>query len=196
MTSKVAATEDTIINRIKRVLADRVRTVEYAPPDWDAEYIKRILPRLPGVFVIFGGGPPANSNGLPRLDSRWTIVAATKHVQDAKLRARGDVREIGCYEMLEIILPALHGMTVFNSSEMNPDSAIGTLEFTGWENDMALQLEAQALMTQSLSFTMPMSFDAAVDDSQVVPFVRFHAEYDVGQRDGAPRSEDMVVLQR
>lgn len=191
--SKIAAAEDAIIERIKHVLKDRVRTVEYAPPDWDVEYIKRIIRRLPGVFVIFAGGPRRPWH-VPQLDARWTIVAVTAHVQEAKTRARGDAREIGCYDMLEIILPALHGMTVFRAGEMNPEDAIGTLEFSAWDNDMALQLETQALMTQSLSFTMPMAFEPQVDDSALVPFLRFHADYDVDQLDGAPGTEDLVSL--
>ncbi|HEU4601383.1 MAG TPA: phage protein Gp37, partial [Steroidobacteraceae bacterium] len=61
--SKIAAIEDTLIATIAEMMQQRVRTIEYAPTDWDEDYIKQILKALPGVFVIFNGGQSSREDG-------------------------------------------------------------------------------------------------------------------------------------
>lgn len=193
MSTIIDETEDALIARIKELLNDRVRLVDYAPPDWDEDFIKRALRALPAVFVIFGGGRKQPGIGCV-IDSQWTIVAATKHVQEAKQRARGDAREIGCYGILARLAPSLDGQCLFNTSKKNAREPIGTLTLESWDNDESLQYENVALMVQSITFRMPLEITTSPDDSDLVPFLRFGATYDVGQLPGAPPTTDTVNL--
>jgi Mu-like prophage protein gp37 len=186
--SRISTVEDSLIEHIKEVMQNRVRTVEWAPPDWDEDFFKRILIALPGVFLIFGGGQnPEQGAASVKLKTIWTIVAATRHVQEAKQRARGDAHEIGCYDILETVIPALDGHVVED---------VGTLQFVVWDNDAAMKLEKQALMVQSARFEMLIEIPRVIPDDALVPFERFHGTYDIGQPEGAPVTEDIVELEQ
>lgn len=185
--SVITQIEDALIDKIKSVLGNRVRTVEWAPPDWDEDFIKRALLAAPGVFVVFGGGSRSNATDQSVLmDTEWSVIAFTHHVQEAKQRARGDGRVIGCYDMLELLAPELDGFSPANA---------GTLHLTGWTNTAALKLEKQALMAQELSFALP-NIELARDltGSDLVPFLTYHDTFNVGQLAGAPPTEDTVEL--
>ena len=196
MSSRIGATEDAIRARLQQVLGNHVRTIEYAPPDWDEDYLKRVMLNLPGVFVIFHGGQGTPNSNTPVLEAHWSIVAAVRHVQTAKQRARGDTTEIGCFEIFEIALPALHGMTVFLNGEMTDENAVGTLNFLAWDNDASLQHERQAMMVQSLKFSMQIAFSGNPDAGLLVPFETFQSTYDIGQPEGAPVTGDSVELEQ
>jgi hypothetical protein len=194
VTSRLAAIDDTIIARIEQVMDGRVRTIDYAPPDWDIDYLKRVLISLPGVFLSFSGGTAIENHNHAAMRAEWDVVAVVKHVQTARQRARGDATEIGCLEILEAILPALNGLTIFVGGQMIDANAIGTLRFVGWSNDQSLQFDKHAVMIQSLRFSMDIAFESTPDASLLVPFERFVAEYDIGQPDGAPETIDHVEL--
>lgn len=184
--SKIGTTEDALIELIKTTMASKVRTVEWAPPEWDEDYIKRNLKSLPGVFLIFGGGPSKDPGGASiQLDSRWSVVAVTGHVQEAKQRARGDTKAIGCYEILETLIPKLDGFSVTD---------VGTLQFIAWDNDAAMKLEQGAVMVQSASFRMNVELPRTIPASALADFETFAANYDVGQAAGAPPTGDVVTL--
>lgn len=186
MPSQIAAVEDSIIAALRSVFQNRVPTIEWAPPDWDEDFIKRTLKQLPGAFVIFEGGTAVDGpSATTKIDAQWMIVAATRHVQDAKTRARGDQKEIGCYEMIEAAISKLDGMIVEH---------VGTLGLIEWNNEMALKLENIALMTQSASFHMVIEISRTLDPGLLSPFKIFHATYDVDQKPGAPSTEDHVEL--
>jgi phage gp37-like protein len=186
--SRIADTEDAMIARITAVMANTVRTVEWAPPDWDEEYIKRVLRALPGVFVIYLGGENSEQGAASiKLKTAWAIVAATKHVQEAKQRARGDAHEIGCYDILERLIPALDGYSIDD---------VGSLDFAGWDNDIAMKLDKQALMVQSARFEMLIEIPREIGDDELVPFERFASTYDIGQPEGAPETGDIVELEQ
>jgi phage gp37-like protein len=188
MAAKIATIEDVLIDQTEKLFAQRVRTVEWAPPDWDEDYIKRILILLPGVFWIFHGATRLDEGAATiKLDTQWTCVAATKHAQEPKKRARGDAREIGCYDIIEAIIARFDGLVIDN---------VGVLETIDWNNDLALKLEKQALMTQSASFHMLIDLDRIVDadDANIAAFLRFNDTFDVGAKPTAPPTKDNVEL--
>lgn len=186
MTAKITTIEDRLIAEITTLMQNRVRLVDWAPPDWDEDFIKRTLLKLPGVFVIFGGGPRIDEGSATvKIDSQWTIVAATRHVQTAKQRARGDSNEIGCYEIIETVIQRL------DCFEMQD---IGMLNLIEWNNEFALKLENQALMTQSASFHMLIDLERILDPSDADPFLRFYDTFNIDQPTGAPITGDDVEL--
>lgn len=184
--SVIAVIEDALIARIQQLLGTAIRTVEWAPPDWDEDFIKRNLLGLPGVFVVFGGGSrSSDTQHSVLLDTQWSVVAVTRHVQEAKQRARGDAREVGCYDILEALAPHLDGFTAGN---------VTRFDLLGWGNSAALKLEKQALMIQELSFSARIEIPKIIDGSELVPFKTFHDTFEVGQLEGAPITEDSVEL--
>jgi phage gp37-like protein len=184
--SKIALAEDRILERIRVALGDRVPTIDWAPPDWDVDFIKRLLLRLPGAILIFNGAERVDPGGNASIwKTTWTVVAVAAHPQGAKERARGDSKVIGCYQILEAVVGRLNGWTV-------PD--VGTLEGTSWENDISLKLQNHALMVQSAIFEMTIDLSMEPDGSDLVPFLRFYPKYDIGQPDAAPETKDRVNL--
>lgn len=188
--SKIAAIEDAIIACIKETMRDGdkslLRTVEWAPPDWDDDYIKRVMRTVPGVFVIFEGGPAQDQgSATTKMNTKWTIVAASAKQQDAKRRARGGTQDIGCYQILEACIPALNNFVI---------SDVGTLTFVDWSNEIALKLEDQALMVQSAAFDMLIDLPAIVREGDLVPFRRAFTTYDLHQPAGSLQAKDNVEL--
>lgn len=184
--SKISLAEDRILERIKIALGGRVPTIDWAPPDWDADFIKRLLLRPPGALLIFNGAERVDPGGNANIwKTMWTVVAVATHPQGAKERARGDSKAIGCYHILEAVIGRLNGWIV-------PD--VGTLECINWENDVSLKLQNAALMVQSAIFEMIVDLSMEPDGSDVVPFLKFYPTYDVGQPDAAPKTGDRVNL--
>lgn len=191
--SIIGDTEDALLHRLKALLDGRVRGFETAPADWDADYVKRILPALPGVFVVFEGGAGTRDTAC-LINSRWTIVAVTAHAQSVKARARGDVLQIGCYDILEAIAPALHGQHVFRAGEKMPQSPIGTLLLESWDVEAPLKFENISLMSQSMTFTMKVELQATLVASALAPFKRFDGVYEFGAEPSEPKTSDTVML--
>lgn len=188
MTSKIAAVEDALEQKIRAVLGSTVRTVEWAPQDWDEDFIKRKMLQVPGVFMIFGGGTRNKDSALRvAFDTRWAVVAVAEHPNDAKLRARGDAPEIGCYDIIEALAPSLDEFDV---------SDVGKFSVEGWDNDEALKLDGIGLMIQSLSLSMQIDLDSSVDLDALAAFKVFHDTQDVGQEDDAPVTEQYVELEQ
>jgi hypothetical protein len=186
MASKIADVEDALFAAINALFGPAIKSVDWAPPDWDEDFIKRVLIKLPAVFVIFSGGRPSSISGTQTiLDSEWTFVAVSDHKQNAKARARGDTHVIGCYDILELLIPTFDGYSI---------AGVGTFSFVEWNNEFALKLETNALMTQSALFRLPIALGKPVDQGSLDPFKSFHDTFNVGQQSGAPTAEDSTEL--
>lgn len=181
----IAGIEQHLIDRIKTRFGNRLKGVESLPADWDAETFKRILRLTPGVFVVFAGGQA--EAGSTRLLGHWGVVAVTTHASGELARRRGDTREIGAYEIVEICIPLLHDHQV-------PD--VGTLQFQGVENLFTGDLEKQGAAIYGADFLLPMAIEAP-DGGGADPldaFVTFHAEHDLAPTDGTSEAADTVAL--
>lgn len=176
----ILAVENAIIAEIKTVLAvgsgaSNVRMVDSLPGDWDADMLKRLLRLVPGVFVAFIGGPALAASGeTVMIEAHWTVIAATGHASGEAARRRGDAKQIGAYEILEKLLPKLHGFAIADE---------GSLSFVEVKNLYTGEIDKQGLAVYAAEFKMPMALPSDIDLATLTPFVTFDAKYDFAPRE-------------
>jgi len=173
----IATVEDAIVNRIKAVLGISVRTVEALPGDWDDDMLKRLLRLVPGVFVAFAGGAPKSVGSTsPDIDSQWIVYVVTGHASGEAPRRRGDALQIGAYELIQILVPALHLQKV---------SGGGTLMFAGVDNLYTGTIDKQGIAVYAIRYQVQVCMSMELDLSTLDDFETFDAQYDV-----APHTPD------
>ncbi len=196
-------TEDFIINAAKAALGSRVRGVQSVPGDWDDEMLKRFTGFVPGAFVSFGGGARITATGEPeaRISGRWSVMLCTAHASGEAARRRGDVLQAGAYELLTVLVPALHGLVV---------PGVGTLDLLDVVNLFTGTVLNQGLAVYALVFSLPMTFELPPVDGGATNLDRVWAHFDVppltpglhsnwlagDNSGGAPDAQDRIELAR
>lgn len=173
----ILAVEDALISHVKTLLgfpaAPKVRKVESVPMDInDLELLKAIALDTPGVYISFGGGTPPTKPGgtTAQIAGRWGVFAATGHASGQSARRRGDAKQVGAYELIDTLIPSLHGFTV-------PDH--GSLSLVAVENLFSGEIDKHGITIYSAVFQMPMAWASAADLSLLTPFETFDAQYDI-----------------
>ena len=168
----IAAVEDVLIAECKAALGRKVRGVESLPGDWDDEMLNRLVRAVPGVFVVFGGGPRRGAPGEieASINARFTVITATGHASGEAARRRGDAMQVGAYELLNVLVPRLHGLTV---------PGAGTLSLEDVGNLYSGVIDTKGLAVYTATFSMPLCFDLVADESLLAPYETFAALYDV-----------------
>lgn len=170
----ILAIENALITEIKTVLgfpaAPKVRTVESLPADWDEETLRRLLRAVPGVFVVFKGGriPPGGAVG--RIPGEWSVIVVTGHASGEAARRRGDSQQVGAYELIETLIPKLHGLKITNE---------GSFDFIGVENLYTGAIDKQGVAVYAIGLQMPMAWPNNLNLSLLNGFVTFDAQYDI-----------------
>ncbi|MDP1673372.1 MAG: DUF1834 family protein [Burkholderiales bacterium] len=163
--------EDNLIATIKTIVTDKVRSVDSLPGDWDDDVLRRLLRLMPGVFVVFAGGAPERAGGTSaQLSGVWIVYVATAHASGEAARRRGDGRQVGAYELLELLVPRLHGHTVPGE---------GTLSFARVENLYNGAIDKQGVSVYAATFNMPMALPSDLDLPTLDDFETFAAHYDI-----------------
>jgi phage gp37-like protein len=184
----IAAIEDNIIGVVKAVIGGRLRTVDSLPGDWDADLLKRLLLCAPAVYVAFLGGPKLKeTDTVVGIDGRWSLFAITGHASGNAARRRGDGREIGAYEIIERLVPALHNHTV-------PD--VGAMKLVNVENLYSGTIDNRGVALYAAVFTLPMYFPEILDSATLATFATFHADWDLAPADDAIDAADHVTLEQ
>ena len=172
--------EDAIVAEIRTALTVGgqlvVRQVDSLPGDWDAEMLKRLLRLVPGVFVAFIGGPAGAASGeTAAINARWSVIAATGHASGEAARRRGDSQQVGAYELIERLLPKLHGHTIADE---------GTLKLIDVQNLYTGEIDKQGLAVYAATFELPnMAMPSTLDEATLTPFATFDAKYDFAPRE-------------
>lgn len=182
---RIAALEDYLVSRIKTAFNGRLRAVESLPADWDGDTFKRLLRQAPGAYVVFGGGPLKRSTPGACINAQVSVIAVTTHASGELARRRGDSREIGAYEILEIVVPLLHDHVIAD---------VGALALIGVENLFASDLERQGAAVYGATFSVPFEFDRSIDPAMLDDFLVFHGDYDIVPADGMIDATDHVEL--
>lgn len=117
----LAYAEDAITERLKEVLGKSVKTVETLPGPWDEQSLALALRQVPGVYVYWDGGRASNRGKRARISAVYRIYAVTGHASGERERRRGAAHQVGAYEILQQVVPAMSGL----------DAGTGTLEFQG-----------------------------------------------------------------
>jgi phage gp37-like protein len=171
----IGTVEDKLIERLKGVLrvgqgSALVRDVQSLPGDWDKDMLKYLALAVPGIFVVFAGGPVKASGGAtPLIEAQWKVFAVTGHASGQVARRRGDKMQVGAYDLLQKVIAGVHGHTI-------PDE--GTLMCTDIANLHNGQIEGKGLALYAATFAMTMGFPMEGEPDELAAFETFHVLWD------------------
>jgi len=169
MMTTFSAVEDAIIAVANAKLPNKLNECRSLPGSWSVELLKQLLQRSPSVYVSFLGGDfdPAN----PALLNGVFDVYFVQKDADEATRRRGNSRAIGCYDMMDAVIPFINGLTV---------PGVGSLRAKSVKNLFAAVLQDLGGSVYAVSFTLPrMPLGADFDPSTLHRFLTFHAESDI-----------------
>jgi phage gp37-like protein len=180
----LAKIEDAIIERCQRVLGDHVKTVEDLPGKWNQKTLRTALRKVPGVFVAWGGARGDGDLVQPATQNRYVVYVVTGHASGERERRRGNTRQVGAYELLERVVPAVHALTV-------PD--VGSLTLESIDNLYADHFDKEGVVVYAAAFRMKVIWPAAFDVNDLNPFELYTGTHHVGGDDD-PDTESRVEL--
>jgi len=185
--SRIGAAEDAILERVRARFGATLRQVATIPSSWDEEMVKRMLIGAPGVYLSWGiQRGQRSSDQFAELTCLWEFTVITAHEGKEDARRRGDARAIGAYEIVERLIPLMHGWAVPNES---------SLVFEAADNKFSDGNERRGLTVYGVLFSMPMTMgDTDEELSDLDPFLRFHADWDQAPADGQLEAQDEVTL--
>jgi phage gp37-like protein len=166
-----------VVNRVLPVGANGVRGVlrqtGTLPGAWNLEILKRVLQTAPSVWVAFDGGEPRPDCNDPILDARFAVYAVQKEPNELD-RRRGAPGDIGAYEMIERLYPALHARTI---------NGVGTLRAKTVRNmygEDALDLGGTVYgLLLGIGLTLPVLPDPPDPESGLGSFRHYHGDWDI-----------------
>ncbi|WP_312929106.1 phage protein Gp37 [Stutzerimonas nitrititolerans] len=166
----LAEVEDAIIERCERLVGNHVKTIEDLPGNWDEATLKAAKRKVPGIYIAWSGGA-ATKGGRAAIDSRYAVYIVTGQASGERARRRGNNREVGAYEILERVVPGLHGLAV---------AGVGTLQLERVDNLYSDRADQQGIVIYGAAFALAkMMFPAALDASELADFAIFHANHQV-----------------
>lgn len=176
-----AKTEDAMIDRCNRVVGQHVKTIQDLPGGWDDSTLKAARRNVPGIYIAWANGRGMSS---PRamMESRYSVYVITGQASGERERRRGNNRQVGAYELLERVVPALHGLSV---------EGIGTLQLERVDNLFSDRADQQGIVVYAATYTVKVTFPAPLDASDLADFEIFHVNSKVP--DG-PDTETHLVL--
>lgn len=185
--SRIGDIEDALLARVRDRFGPTLRQVDAIPASWDDEMIRRFLISAPGVFLSWGLDRGDNTtDATAEVNSLWQFTIITAHEGKEATRRRGDARAIGAYEIVERLIPLIHGYTPAGES---------ALMFASADNLFSAANERNGLTVYGVLFSMPMTMSAVDEEpSDLEPFLRFHADWNQAPADGQLEAQDHVTL--
>lgn len=166
----LAKVEDAVIERCKKLFGNHLKAVKDLPGGWDANTLRAAFRAVPGVYVAWSGGA-ATSGNRAGIDSRYAVYVMTGHASGERARRRGDNRDLGAYEILERLVPGLHGLKIED---------VGSLQLERVDNLYSDQLDKEGVVIYGVSFALnKMMFPAPMDVASLADFAIFHANHQV-----------------
>lgn len=179
MSTTASRIEEAVIARVKTLAGDYLREVTDIPNDWrsDSRWVDRLLRSVPGVYVCWLGGPqdPSAANE-PRIQSSVGVLVATGQTTERD-RRHGTGREVGAYELIDVLVPGLHAMNI---------EGLGPMLLTTVVNLFEGSLESKGLALYGLYFSLRHDFPDAVDLDTLTPFERVRGSITAVQPADAP----------
>ena len=159
-----AEIEDAMIARCRKVVGEHVKTIEDLPGNWDEATLKAARRSVPGIYIAWSGGP-ANPGSRAAMTGRYAVYVVTGQASGERERRRGSNRQVGAYEILERIVPALNGLKV---------EEIGSLLLERVDNLYSDRADQQGVVIYGAVFTIKLTFPAPLDASSLANFETFH----------------------
>lgn len=178
----LAEVENAMIERCRELVGDRLKAIEDLPGNWDDSTLTAARRNVPGIYIAWSGGS-AIASSRPMINGRYAVYVVTGHASGERARRRGNNRDIGAYEILERVIPGLHGMSV---------DGVGTLRLERVDNLYSDKADSSGIVIYGAVFMIDkMPFPAAKDASDLADFAIYHSTSKVP--DG-PDTEGHLVL--
>lgn len=191
----IAAAEDAIVARIKKIAGDGLRACESLPANFDVAEVRAHNRLAPAVYVAFLGGEAIEENELT-LNAEFAVFVLTSGGNELqRRRGAAPAQGTGAYALMMLILPLLHAYKL---------PKIGSLTCTGVHNLFSDALDGLGISLYSATFKVPLVLDASDDpEGDLADFLKFHADYLVPPHQApqplalpleAPDASDDVIL--
>lgn len=178
----LAEVEDAMIERCQFLVGEHVKTVEDLPGNWDDATLKAARRKVPGIYIAWSGGAAVNGSRAA-INGRYAVYVVTGQASGERARRRGSNREVGAYEILERVVPGLHGLSV---------AGVGTLQLERVDNLYSDRADQQGIVIYGAVFGLAkMMFPAALDASSLADFEIYHATHKVP---AGPDTETYLTL--
>ena len=181
----ITVTEDAIIAAGNAALQGKVREMEALPGRMSLRVLQTIAALAPAVYVAYLGGRTrgAAQDGVSHA-AVFAVYIVVDHA-DSKTRGRGDARQIGAYDILNVLLPMLNNFTIKD---------VGTMQFKGIENLFSVELDKQGVLIYAATFEVPMSFEYLADETALSGFITYSAIHAISPDPDVPTSQDQITL--
>ena len=178
--SVIADTEDTVIAAASAALGPHVRECASLPGAWSAELLHRLFQQAPAVYIAWLGGQARQTN-YPAINARLDVLIVTKNARGEKARRRGDASRIGAYDILETLVPTLHGLATPG----------GSLEVQAVNNVFNEATFATGATVYAIQCQAPCAFPRTADPSNLDDFLLYHEDHTYEPAESAP--DDTVI---
>ena len=156
------AVETALINAIQATFGQSIKQVKSHPGHWGAQTIKHMVTAAPSIFVGFSMGTHIDTSP-DQLKGQWHVYLVG--------RALNGKREAGIYQMLERLLPALHGLDLGQADAM---------KFIRVKNLFSFAEGKQGVSCYEMVFELPMHWPDLQAVGSLDDWNRFQADhYDV-----------------
>lgn len=177
--------EMALIEQVRSQLGDKLRDLGSLPGPLGTENLRELTRAAPAVFFAWLGGRQRPASHDIEIAGTWGMYVFTAHASGHVARRHGRGNDIGAYEILATVMPALNGYTI--------DGA-GTVALRNVENLFSLHLETrEAAAIYAAVFEVPLPMDYELDLSTLADFTTFHAEHSLPGAD-EPAAVDEVTL--
>lgn len=177
----LAEIEDAIVERCKLVIGKHVKTIQDLPGNWDDRTLDAARRNAPGIYVAWSGGR-GEGNSRAAISGRYAVYVVTDHASGERARRRGSDREVGAYEILEKIVPALHTLKI---------DGIGSLQLEQVDNLYSDTADKKGVVIYGAVFSIKMTFPAPLDANDLADFAIFHS---ISKVPDGPDTEGHLVL--
>lgn len=183
--SRIGTVQDAMLTAARAALASTVKSFGTLPGPWTLDDLKRALQAAPGVYVSFTGGTAAK-NGSD-LDAGFALFIVVKGAREAA-RREGTLRDIGAYDIIDILCPRLNGL---------PVADLGSLTLKSVDNLFQAEMFDLGGTVYGLAFTlpnMPFADVTAFTAGTLADFVTYHAEHRLDPTSPDPDVTDELTL--
>ncbi|MCE8027541.1 DUF1834 family protein [Halomonas daqingensis] len=170
----LAEIEDAIIERCRKVVGEHVKVIDHLPGRWDQKTLRAALRQVPGVYVAWGGARGDGDLAQPAVQNRYVVYVVTGHASGERERRRGNNRQVGAYELLERVVPAVHALVV---------PGVGSLSLESIDNLYSDAFDKEGVVVYGAAYRLKAVFPPALQVGTLAPFEKYRATHLVGTDD-------------
>ena len=142
------------------------------------------LRTVPGIFINFSGfGEPVSQT---QFKTKWTLYVITHNAGGEEARREGDIRNIGAYDAIHILMRTLH---------QNKLDDYGRMKIVSGQNMFSEAFARQNVAVYALETTLNVDWDLNPDEAGLNDFTTFAADWDLATPDSQIDAQDKITLE-